>query len=138
MQKRTTKILRLFSLSKTERHLVEVSHKCFFPGRKYERIKGEREKAQGETEGPNQRLPVGPWCPCCPKTWGCLQAPPHGHVPSPPSRSHALSLKTCFFSGARWTLSPCLLGQLRRLRTHFPMIAAPNLLFLAERPLLCC
>ena len=50
--KRTTKLLRLFSLSKTERCLTEVSHKCFFPGRKYGRIKVSlREKAQGEPRG---------------------------------------------------------------------------------------
>lgn len=48
VQKRTTKILSLVFLFKIERHLIEVSHKCFFPGRKYRRIKvSPREKAWG-------------------------------------------------------------------------------------------
>lgn len=51
-QKITTKILRMFSLPKTEWRLIEASHKCFFPGRRYRTIKVSlRKKAQGEPCG---------------------------------------------------------------------------------------
>lgn len=57
VQKRTTKILRLFSLSKTERHLIEVSHKCRDKIRENKGLcKGE---SPGGTKGLNQRLSAG-------------------------------------------------------------------------------
>lgn len=137
VQKRATKILSLHFLFEIEWHLIEVNHKCFFPGRKYRRIKvSPREKTWG-----NQGVKSAPSCqakvPVSPEGLGLPAAISSRTCPHPPSHSQALSLHSCFSLEA-WQTSTLILPRAAlETQDYFPMFAAQNLLFLAELLLLC-
>lgn len=136
VQKRTTKTLSLDFLFKIEWHLIEVNCKCFFPGRKYRTIKVfPREKAWG-----NQGLKSAPSCqvkmPVSPKSLG-LPAAISSRCPSPSQLFPGTIFAELLFLRSTADIMPILPRAAGKTQGSFPMLAAQNLLFLAELPLFC-
>lgn len=135
-QKRTTKILRQFCLLRMEWHLIDVNHKCFFPGRKYRIVKvSVREKAQREPRSCTSAFLLGRDT----HVGKSLQPPPPGPVPLSSQSFPCAAFEEVLFLGGIANTVPTPSRAALDAWNHIPTIVAQsaNLLFLVEFPLLC-